>query len=463
VAAFYVPGLDKTGIGSTPGLATGAYVLRFLGAPLVNSFGAVASATVGAAGLAALGITLWRVRAAPAVWPAAALAIFAMASAVLVALGRDAGGEPQVATRYLSVGNMLWLALLLAWIATPPVTKTAPLLAAVIAALAAHEGQRARPTYQLRTRTLAEARHVLFTADSDALLVRFFPAPDYLRALLPELRQRFLGPFACGDRTLAPAWRRAIATVTDRARPGDVLVASSDWAAACASYHAAGARFQITSARESAAAARAAMRAGPGRFLLVAGDVVSHGAREVMTTAHPLWVGGGGTIGVYYAPDRAAYRAERQTERELAEAARTVTSVDLVTSEAGELFLERGWSGKEHGRDGAYRWATGVESTLYVPVEKHAPRTLHVEARPLSRPGVAQVVGLRVNGTPVIDLRLGEDWTRVDVDVIGAPWVRGANALSLTHAYAIVPAEVWPRSTDERPLAVCYRGLRLSP
>ena len=461
VLGVYLPGLDASPAGGGLTAGTVPYVLQFLGAPLANSFGKVASTAVGAAGLVLVAATTWlqhRTSVRLAVW---ALVLFAAASGLLVALGRDTASEALVPTRYLSVGNVFWLAILAAWIAEPPAPRAAVAVGVVVAVLATHEGMRASADYEARTRDLASARPVLLSADNDALLGRFFPGPDYLKQLLPQLRDRFLALYACDDPPMAPSWARAVSTLDERTRAGDVVVTSTDWAATCLAQHATGARYRIESVGESREAALATMDTTPGRFLLVGGDVRSRAARDVMSGAYRVWgdprVYG---LGVFYAPDLAAFRRERLTDPELSQLAEMAFAADLVMP-IDSRFLDAGWSDVERAGD-AFRWATGRTSSVFVPVDAAAPRTLHVEVSPFPGPGISQRITVRVNGQVVTALRLEPGANTFDVDVSGAPWTRGANTLAFDYDQVTVPAEVWPGSEDRRELSASFSALRLS-
>ena len=429
-----------------------ADVARYLGAPLANHLARPWTVACGAAGLAAFAACCWRARGTSAWTMALALAIFAVGSGALLALGRGtflAGAS--VPPKYLAFANVFWVALLGLTLAAFTTRVAAAAVATVITVGVAMTAVQARPLYLERYRELAGHRFALYSAESESALRGFFPVVTYLRQVLPELRERRLAHFDCDDPVTRRDWVRIVSALSDRARAGDRVVTSTDWAAACLSAALASARepaLEVVSAGESSAQVRA-LAGSPGTFLLSAGDVRAPDARQVMQRAHLLSGGERNPLRLYYWPDRTAYLAQRLSDREL-EADSRVFPASLL-GDAATRFLLDGWNEPEVQHGQTVRRTAAAVARVYVPVLERAPQRVHLDASAGSM-AAPLVLRVDVNGTPAGAMRVEGGWHADTLDLSRAAWRPGGNVLALVVSFA----EGAPRE-PRAPVAILRR------
>ena len=465
LCAFVTVGLYVTGLKAPAGAAAGGdawraavFLLRYVGAPVGNYFGEMVSAGAGLLALAGMAFTLTRLVRHPAFWTVLGLAGFSLASGVLVAVGRGALLDaPIVATKYVGFANLFWVALLVGVLRSTSNRWVAPTLALALVTGVTANALQARGDYVTRKQLLTVAKPALLSGTPEGHLLRYFPVPDYLRAVLPMLRAHRLSVFDCHGSDQRESWTRVAQAVTDRTRAGDMVMTSTDWAAACLSDYLGdhARRLAIQSVSQAAAPARLATADAPGRFVLVGGDIGDAGARRVFEEGYPVLLER--DVGLYYSRNRLAYLREHLTEAELQHDVRQFAGTALAGRE-GEPFLLEGWSAAEVERDVPFRWTVGTASMVYVPVFKNAPNTLAVSAAPFPVRGLVQSMTVEVNGERVSEHELVGGWNPILVDVARAPWAHGANVLTLRYRYAVSPAEALGVA-DDRKLAVRFREL----
>jgi arylsulfatase A-like enzyme len=145
-----------------------------------------------------------------------------------------------------------------------------------------------------------------------------------------------------------------------------------------------------------------------------------------------------------------------------AEVRRPVDRID-IGSPSAEPHLVSGWSFAESygGGDGTYAWSHGPVSRLRFREERAAPLRLRLAGFAMSAPGrPPQTVDVLVNGSAVSTVEIPAGGTEVAVDVPEAAVRSGDNLLELRYAYTAVPRDEIPGSTDWRPLAVGWDGIR---
>jgi hypothetical protein len=436
--------------GAMPVLAD---VARYLGAPLANHLPKSWTIACGAVGLAAFVTSAWRARDTSAWALAVALAIFSVGSGALLALGRASFlASASLPPKYLAFANVFWVALLGLTLAAFTTRVVAAAVATAVTVGVVVTAAQARPLYVERYRELAGYRFALYSAESDHALRAFFPIVPYLRQVLPGLRDHRLAHFDCDDPVTRRDWLRVVSALRERARTGDRVIASSDWAAACLSLALAesgGPGLDVASAGESSAQLRT-LAGAPGTFLLAAGDVRSADARTAMESTHPLSGGARSPLRLYYWPDRATYLAERITDRELEADLRVFPAGDLV-GDAATRFLLEGWSEPVVQQGRTVRRTTSRTSRVYIPVSSRAAQRVLLEAAPVT-PAATVVLRLEVNGTPAGEVTLDGDWRANPVDVSRAAWRHGGNVLTLVVSFP----EGKPREPGE-PAAMLRR------
>jgi hypothetical protein len=141
--------------------------------------------------------------------------------------------------------------------------------------------------------------------------------------------------------------------------------------------------------------------------------------------------------------------------------------------EDDDRFLLGGWSGRERGRFGSYRWGVGRRSEIAIALG--GPRLVPVgeprqfgdyefrfRASPYNFAGDApQVLGIDINGRRLAERALEPGFHDYAFDVGPGFLERGVNVVTLNYSQARSPEEVG-RSADSRPLAVRFDHIRLS-
>jgi hypothetical protein len=138
-----------------------------------------------------------------------------------------------------------------------------------------------------------------------------------------------------------------------------------------------------------------------------------------------------------------------------------------------DRFLMGGWSGRERGRFGSYRWGVGSRSEIAIAlagprlVPAGEPRqfgdyVFRFRASPYSFAGdVLQVLGIDINGRRLAEPTLQPGFHDYAFDVGPGFLQRGVNVVTLNYSQARSPEAVG-RSSDTRPLAVRFDHIQLS-
>jgi hypothetical protein len=161
-----------------------------------------------------------------------------------------------------------------------------------------------------------------------------------------------------------------------------------------------------------------------------------------MVAASPLE-----NLRVHYSGDFIHERAGGAEQRALAAAygARGVTLSE-------EQFSGEGWALPE----GDFRWAIGKRASIEVPRWTARDRVVRMRAMPFAQP---QSIRVSVNGAFAGEVTLTAAWSEYAVNVPARFWKNGWNTVTFDFARALAPAQVDPRSHDERPLAVSFEWI----
>jgi hypothetical protein len=139
-----------------------------------------------------------------------------------------------------------------------------------------------------------------------------------------------------------------------------------------------------------------------------------------------------------------------------------------------DRFLMGGWSGRERGRTGSYRWAIGRRSELAVTlagprlVAPDEPRqfpdyVLTFRASPYNFSGdEPQVLAIDVNGRRLAVRTLDPGFRDYTFDVPPALLKRSVNVITMHYAQARSP-QAAGRGGDDRPLAVRFDYIQFLP
>ncbi len=136
----------------------------------------------------------------------------------------------------------------------------------------------------------------------------------------------------------------------------------------------------------------------------------------------------------------------------------------VVRRADGELLLSErvtrsGWGLVERDGEGEFRWAVGGEAWVGFHSLAAGEAKLVARARGAVTPGgSAQPVRLVLNGGELARLDLGPDWTDFELALAPSLLRRGDNRLSFEFGRPLEPSAA---AADARPLAACFRTLRL--
>jgi hypothetical protein len=268
---------------------------------------------------------------------------FGLGSVLLIALGRVLPVNQAIPSRYVGFANLHWMAIaaLLTrrwwWAAMPG------LLISVMATVA---GVDARPLYAARKASLLSARSALYAPVDNPLLDRFFWDRAFVAAHVGALRQLRLSLYDCSRQLSEGDWRAAARAIETHSRPGDLVIASNDWGAACLTerLHAGSSSVTVVSSGESRANVQASLESRPSAFLVTGGDARSFDARTwIERHGFPIYRSPIGSMRLFYYPDRIAYVRDRlRPDEVMADRLAFGNDVDLVEAEDNRFFLW-GW------------------------------------------------------------------------------------------------------------------------
>ncbi len=433
---------ESSDLRATPLFVIVQTALRVLGSALVGYREKVVDADfVGIIGLLAAivaAIKAWheRGRSDAAAWRWWTLLAFALGSMVLIAVGRRLPAARPVPSRYFTFANVYWAALLVLLVR---VERRLIALALVVPALTMMTAIDAKTIYADRKASLLSGRAALYAPIDNPLIGRFFWRNDFVLEQLPTLRRLHLSLYDCARQFSKADWDQAAATIQKYSRPGDVIVTSNDWGAACLGERlnaaGAGVQVQVISAGEAQAKALTALQGKPAAFTISGGDVVSAGARTwIERHGYPLYRSPIGSLRLFFYPDRLAFVRDRlRAEDVAADRTRFDQDRDLISADDDKFFLW-GWDHPQRDRQGRYRSILTPGVSLYVPVVRKAPTAfrLDVSDGPLLGTNHSDlVVTALVNDVPVGHGTLARDHLTVRMDLSSAAWRYGTNIVQL--------------------------------
>jgi hypothetical protein len=124
----------------------------------------------------------------------------------------------------------------------------------------------------------------------------------------------------------------------------------------------------------------------------------------------------------------------------LADPAQPYGRVDIGPHD--EAYLGDGWYPPDTLPDGTTaRWSQASAGVL-LPLDHPAALTVQLRVRPLSYPGAAPTLAVRINGRQFGPFPLTADWQRVDFPTDSSAWQAGVNRVELAWPGAAVPAAV---------------------
>jgi hypothetical protein len=244
-------------------------------------------------------------------------------------------------------------------------------------------------------------------------------------------------------------WRAIAAKIERYARPGDVVIADQPWTEVSLRYYLR--RLPKDATLEGVPyvpVAEAVIGAHPAAWLVTAGgdnEVRSWMCRHPMVLASPLE-----RFRLHYTGDFLRERAGAAEWRAASAAIGLRLLIDLAAAE--NRYLDAGWANPE-----GFRWAMGTRASLTFPRWGQRDRTIRMRVLPFHHGSLpAQALRASLNGQPLGELTLAPGWTERSIAAPAAAWRNGLNTLAFDFGRAAAPADLDPKATDHRKLAVAF-------
>jgi hypothetical protein len=143
---------------------------------------------------------------------------------------------------------------------------------------------------------------------------------------------------------------------------------------------------------------------------------------------------------------------------------RTYNNLTIDLGEPGdERFLGPGWSGPERAPGFSFRWATGPQSVVVVPLKEADNYQLELRCAPFTYAGAPspQIVEVLANGRSVGHLVLDKGAFPYKIEIPARLLQPNLNQIRLRYQYSASPATVG-LSNDSRPLAIQCDALQFT-
>ncbi len=126
-----------------------------------------------------------------------------------------------------------------------------------------------------------------------------------------------------------------------------------------------------------------------------------------------------------------------------------------------EIYVRRGFSGREREADGGFRWSNGPESALVLPATPGKRCRLEVLASPIVVAGLpAEVLTVEVNRRRLAAVEMSPGW-KTYAFAVPAGEVRARNLVGFRYSLVRSPSELGG-GADTRRLAVRFRSISLA-
>jgi mannosyltransferase len=259
-------------------------------------------------------------------------------------------------------------------------------------------------------------------------------------------------------------WRHIAGIVAERARPGDLVLATNDWTAICLGYYLprAGASVRLENAQEAVPDATKRLEGEPLAWVVAGGHHGDEGIRRWASRLPLVWSHPVEAIRVWFHPDRATYLTSRATVDETAALASPLwieRAGRIVLDERAEPWLIDGWHAAERDPDGVpFRWVDGHRARLAIPARQPAPTNLTVTLMPFGPVQPRQRVSWLLNDGPIGEFDVAGGWQTQSMDLSVAAWHDGVNLLEVRLTAAASPASLG-LSDDPRVLGAAVRAI----
>ena len=244
-------------------------------------------------------------------------------------------------------------------------------------------------------------------------------------------------------------WRAIAAKIERYAHPGDVVIAGAPGSEVPLRYYLHGVRLEGVPYPPVAEALALSHR---GTWLVSAGyggDAMrSWMCRYPLVLASPLE-----GFRMHYAGDFLRERAGPAEFRAVSAALGPHLLIDLAAAQ--NQWLDSGWAGSE-----GFRWAVGTRASATFPRWGRRDRVIRMRVNPMENAKLPpQTLHASVNGQPIGEITLPSGWSEQTLTAPASVWRDGLNTLAFDFARAAAPADLDPKATDHRQLAVAFQWI----
>ncbi|MCU1229824.1 MAG: rane protein-like protein [Acidobacteria bacterium] len=230
-------------------------------------------------------------------------------------------------------------------------------------------------------------------------------------------------------------WRVVATTIRQHAHDDDLVIAMNAWSYVSLEFYLRGQRLRMISALESTAGATHLVAMNTPAWIVSAGE--TRGMTREWTCRYPIVLALPlESFRLHYAPSFGHLLLNRATDADRrAFATRFAAPLTLGLGPESDLFLTHGF-GDAEGTNGDYaRWVVGTSASLIVP----RGQRITIRALPLlRRDAPPQQMTVTLNGTPLAQLAMANEWRDYTIDV--PPSLRrDVNELTLTFGWSAVP------------------------
>jgi len=249
-------------------------------------------------------------------------------------------------------------------------------------------------------------------------------------------------------------WRAVAAKIWRYAWPEDVIIADQPWSEVSLRYYLRPLPKRATlEGVPYVSVAQAVSGAYPAAWLVTAGgdnEVRSWMCRYPMVLGSPLE-----RFRLHYTGDFLRERAGPAEWRAASAAIGPRLLIDLAAAE--NRYFDAGWADPE-----GFRWAMGTHASVAFPRWGRRDRTIRMRVLPFHHGSLPpQTLRASLNGRPVGELTPAPGWTEQSIAVPAAVWRDGLNTLAFDFGRAAAPADLDPKATDHRQLAVAFSWIAI--
>lgn len=257
-------------------------------------------------------------------------------------------------------------------------------------------------------------------------------------------------------------WRGIAEAMRPHIRRGDWIIAAESWSDVSLRYYLGPMPLVAFAPMQGVGIAQIMTDNAPAAWLVTAGYSADPSIRNWMCRYPVVLTSALENFRLHYSPSLAHFLDERASaaEQRMVSAALGDHAFRLELGSSDELFLRDGWASAEPMGEEAFRWAVGRRATLAFPRGPARNRVIRFHAYPLTAPSLEpQTVTVSVNGATIGKVTLAPEWRDYTIEAPATSWRAGMNTVAFEFARANAPAELDPRMTDARELAVSFQWI----